>query len=172
MQSKSFFTWFIILALVPLVLAYLVLSLGWYTPGATNRGAFLSQELQLSFIRQDSSQAGRWHLIAQPNSGQDCGYECQELLYGLNQTYLALGKLQKRVTAQVLATQLDLSAYPKLMLTAAPEQGLSAQYLYLVDPFGKVILQYPVTGERAQTISSSKAALADIKKLLKYSRVG
>ena len=170
MKSKQFFILFVGMALVPLILAYAVLNFGWYTPGATAKGEFVKTEIQLDFITAPENKAGMWRLVVQPNNS--CENDCQELLYGINQTYLALGKLQKRVEARVLSEQFDLSAYPKLIATAYQTQALSANHLYLVDPFGKVILQYPVNSDREQTIASSKAVLADIKKLLKYSRVG
>lgn len=168
MKAKLFFTVFIGMAIVPLVLAYAALNLGWYTPGATAKGQFVDQEIQLS-IGTDSK-AGIWRIVAQPEG--NCSMHCEELLYGLNQTYIALGKLQTRVEARVLSDQLDLSKYPKLIPSNSTENQLTSQFLYLVDPFGKVILQYPVNTDRQQTITTSKAVLSDIKKLLKYSRVG
>ena len=168
MKAKLFFTVFIGMAIVPLALAYTGLNLGWYTPGATAKGQFVEQEIQLSM--EADSKAGIWRIVAQPES--NCSIHCEELLYGLNQTYIALGKLQKRVEARVLNDQLDLARYPKLISSSSTDNQLTSQFLYLVDPFGKVILQYPVNTDRQQTISTSKAVLSDIKKLLKYSRVG
>lgn len=168
MKTKSFFTWFIGMAFVPLVLAYAALTFGWYTPGATAKGQFVDAEVQLDM--GSNAKAGVWRIVVQPDS--NCSIHCEELLYGLNQTYIALGKLQKRVEATVLNETLDLSKYPKLVASGFADNALTAQYLYLVDPFGKVILQYPVNTDRKQTITTSKAVLSDIKKLLKYSRVG
>lgn len=168
MKTKSFFMVFVGMAIVPLALAYAALTFGWYTPGATAKGQFVEQEIQLAI--DANSKAGVWRIVAQPEN--DCSIHCQELLYGLNQTYVALGKLQKRVEATVLNEQLDLSEYPKLHASNFGANKLASKYLYLVDPFGKVILQYPVNTDRKQTITTSKAVLSDIKKLLKYSRVG
>jgi len=170
MKAKSFFTVFIGMAVVPLVLAYAVLKFGWYTPGATAKGQFVSEDIQLQIGNGNEGKAGVWRLVIQPEN--ECTNHCEELLYGLNQTYIALGKLQKRVEARVLTENLDLTDYPKLKTASYNHQTLTDDHVYLVDPFGKVILQYPVSTDRAQTISSSKAILADIKKLLKYSRVG
>ncbi len=170
MKTKSFFGIFVGMAIVPLVAAYAVLKLGWYTPGATAKGQFVEREIQLYKNVEQANENRLWRIVVQPND--QCSQHCQELLYGLNQTYIALGKLQKRVEAQVLSKNLDISAYPKLTSGQHENQHLSPNYLYLVDPFGKVILQYPIGANRAQTVASSKAALADIKKLLKYSRVG
>lgn len=168
MKAKSFFMVFVGMAIVPLALAYAALNLGWYTPGATAKGEFVEQEIQLTIDEQ--FKPGVWRIVAQPKS--QCGVHCEELLYGLNQTYIALGKLQKRVEARVLNSELDLSNYPKILTAQLSDQQLDPTFLYLVDPFGKVILQYPINTDRKQTITTSKAVLSDIKKLLKYSRVG
>ena len=170
MKAKPFFMVFVIMAILPLLLAYLVLKLGWYTPGATAKGQFVQSDIQIEVGEPSNTGMPVWQLVVQPE--QQCLSTCEELLYGLNQTFIALGKLQKRVSARVLSPDLDLSLYPKLSKISAHNPQLSSKHFYLVDPFGKVILQYPVGANREQTIASSKAILADIKKLLKYSRVG
>ena len=106
----------------------------------------------------------------QPNS--KCDVLCKEQLYGLNQTYLALGKLQKRVHAYVLSDAISTHEYSQLTASAITDQHLQADYLYLVDPLGKVIMQYRGSENREQTIQTSKFLLSDIRKLLKYARVG
>jgi cytochrome oxidase Cu insertion factor (SCO1/SenC/PrrC family) len=169
MNAKRFFSYFVLMALIPLMLAYLVLTFGWFTPGATAKGTFVETEIQLPFKSAQESRP-TWTIIAQPAA--DCQSLCEEALYGLNQTYGALGKLQKRVTAKVLNSKLDLSTYPHLNKINLSHGALKPDQFYLVDPFGKVILRYPVGPNREQTIKSSKAILADIKKLLNYSRVG
>lgn len=168
MKTKSFFMVFVGMAIIPLILAYAALTFGWYTPGATAKGQFVESEIQLAI--DDSFKVGVWRIVARPES--ECSNHCQELLYGLNQTYVALGKLQKRVEARVLNEELDISKYPNLVASRLEENRLTSHHLYVVDPYGKVILQYPVNTDRKQTIITSKAVLSDIKKLLKYSRVG
>lgn len=169
MSSKRFFLYFIGLAIVPLMLAYAVLKLGWFTPGGTAKGQFVETEIQLNLKLTDPSTRPMWNIVVQPNN--NCLSTCEELLYGLNQTYVALGKLQKRVQVKVLTTELDLTNYPHLSAASFGNQLLEQNQFYVVDPFGKVILQYPASDSREQTIKSSKAILADIKKLLNYSRV-
>lgn len=170
MKAKSFFFIFIGMAAVPLALAYATLKLGWYTPGATAKGEFVDREIVLDIHQKQQQTLPHWYLVAQPEKA--CEAECQELLYGLNQTYVALGKLQKRVETKVFSAEVDLTKFPKLQNTDLSSDSLSSRFIYVVDPFGKVVLQYPVSADRDQTITSSKAILADLKKLLKYSRVG
>jgi hypothetical protein len=49
---------------------------------------------------------------------------------------------------------------------------LDMDHIYLVDPYGKVIMQYAGSVLREDTIKTSKDILADLKKLLNYARVG
>ena len=173
MKAKSFFGIFLAMAVVPLVLAYLVLKLGWFTPGATAKGEFVQHDIQLQDLQTEASSDQRplWRIIYQANS--PCDQLCVEQLYGLNQTHSALGKLQKRVTAQVLTSeQIDLSSYSHLKINNTTNEKLESDYLYIVDPFGKAIMKYKGSLSRDKTIETSKHILADIKKLLKYARVG
>lgn len=169
MKSKSFFSIFVAMAIVPLVLAFAVLKFGWFTPGATAKGEFVESEIILDVTSQDDKPI--WHLVFQPENGV-CDVKCHEQLYGLNQTYVALGKLQKRVKAIVLDQQTDLDDYPLLKANELKNAKLSADYLYIVDPFGTVIMQYEGSELRQDTIATSKDILADVKKLLNYARVG
>ncbi|NVK24897.1 MAG: hypothetical protein HWE10_08210 [Gammaproteobacteria bacterium] len=177
MRAKSFFGIFLAMAIVPLVLAYLVLQLGWFTPGATAKGEFLKQEISIPHFtgvpseQSQSHERPQWRIVYQPS--MNCEQLCKEQLYGLNQTHSALGKLQKRVKATVLSEQpIDLSEYNHIDLEAVSNSKLSVDYLYVVDPFGKVILRYKGSLDREQTIQTSKFILADLKKLLNYARVG
>lgn len=166
MKAKPFFSIFIVMAAVPLLLAFIILKMGWYTPGATNKGDFVEFETSLNLEHEKPT----WAIVYQPKS--TCDKLCSEQLYGLHQTYIALGKLQKRVSAYVLADDIPMEEYQKLQTKSINDTNLSANHIYLVDPLGKVIMQYPGSESRDETIQTSKDLLADIKKLLKYARVG
>ncbi|MDA8621681.1 transmembrane cytochrome oxidase associated protein [Psychrosphaera sp.] len=167
MKSKSFFGIFLAMAAVPLVLAYLVLKMGWYTPAATNKGQFLQSEIVLPI----KTESPMWSIVYQPkNTG--CDQFCEEQLYGLNQTYLALGKLQKRVNAWVLTNEMPLQDYPATKAYSASNKDLDSEHIYVIDPMGKVILKYPGSQTREITIRTSKDILSDLKKLLNYARIG
>lgn len=166
MKTKSFFSIFLVMAGVPLILAFVVLKMGWYTPGATNKGEFVEFTTELALHHDVPT----WSIVYQPT--ESCDAVCVEQFYGLNQTYIALGKLQKRVNAYVLGSAKLPSEYPMLKTLKLTNKNLSSQYLYIVDPFGKVIMQYAGAADREHTINTSKDILADIKKLLNYARVG
>jgi hypothetical protein len=167
MKSKTFFSLFAALAGVPLLLAYLILELNWFTPAATNKGEFLPKEVSVDLKLEKPT----WSIVYQPQKN-DCDQQCEELLYGLNQTYIALGKLQKRVNAWVMAENFDISDFPAAQLNKTTNPELSNDYIYIVDPRGKVILRYAGTTNREETIKTSKDILSDLKKLLNYARIG
>lgn len=166
MKAKPFFSIFVALSTIPLVLAFLVLKMGWFTPGATNKGEFVPFDTRLNFQHEKPT----WAIVYQPKN--DCDRLCEEQLYGLNQTYIALGKLQKRVRAYILYNSKAGSEYSHLAHKTLQDAHLQADHLYLVDPLGKVIMQYKGSEDRNATIQTSKDLLSDIKKLLKYARVG
>ncbi len=167
MKSKTFFGLFLAMAAVPLILAYLVLKLGWYTPAATNKGELLPKEVTVDLQLEKPT----WSIIYQPKTAQ-CDMTCEEQLYGLNQTYIALGKLQKRVNAWVLAEDFNIEDFPAAKLAKTTNPELSEDYIYIVDPRGNVILRYAGSADREQTIKTSKDILSDLKKLLNYARIG
>jgi hypothetical protein len=169
MKTKSFFTIFVGMAVASFVLAFMVLKLGWFTPGATAKGQFVDHEITLGLI--ELSDRPMWRLVFQPDQN-NCDEKCEEQLYGLNQTYIALGKLQKRVDALVLNESLDFPQYPLLKRQQVTNSELDREHIYLVDPYGKVIMQYAGSVLREDTIKTSKDILADLKKLLNYARVG
>lgn len=167
MKAKSFFLIFIGMAVVPLALAFMMLKFEWYTPGATNKGQFVQADINVALEHEKPT----WSFVYQPSLAH-CDSQCEEQVYGLNQTYIALGKHQKDVKAYVLHPSYELAPESRISVAHKVNEQLSSQFLYLVDPFGKVILQYPVGANREQTIQMSKDMLADVKKLLKYARVG
>lgn len=167
MKAKSFFSIFVAMAVIPLLLAYLTLKFNWFTPAATNKGQFMESEITLQLEKASPT----WSIVYQP-ADQGCDTLCSEQLYGLNQTFIALGKLQKRVEALVLGSDLDLTSYPATQGVDKQFPVLDSNHIYLVDPMGKVVLKYSASEQRDETIKTSKFILSDIKKLLKYARVG
>lgn len=167
MKAKTFFGIFVVMAVVPLALAYMTLQFNWFTPAATNKGEFMAEEVSISIEKENPT----WSIVYQP-TGSECDQICKEQLYGLNQTYIALGKLQKRVEAYVLTDVLDISDYPATRPYQKQFAELDPNFLYVVDPMGKVVLRYQASPQREQTIMTSKYILSDLKKLLKYARIG
>lgn len=165
----------------PVILAAIVYQMGWFNAGVTNKGEFMQIELTLDWLLPENPSDSEWVVFYPVPS--TCDERCNNVLYSLNQGYQALGKLQGKahplvvrsseanITPQQLSEQFG---YVKV-LEQQPEQlqtlkQLSSDYIYLVDPFGKVVLRYLATAEKQQMIMITKDWIADLKRLLKYSR--
>jgi hypothetical protein len=121
---------------------------------------------------------GRWVLL-QVDSGS-CGEACRRKLVYMRQARLALGKDAQRIERVWL---LDDAAEPAPallreheglnvvravggpILTELPASRSPAGYIYLVDPFGTLMLRFP--GE-----PDARRMLKDLVRLLKASRIG
>lgn len=150
--------------LLPLLLAWLVLKLGWYQAGALSHGQWLEPPLQI-----DNYPRGKWS-IAQVVNGE-CAQQCQQNLAKLNNAWLALG-IAKQKTLRVALTQpSDAALFEQASLTQLSlnnRQQFSAynQQWLLVDPTGWVILAY----QPSQGDEQIKGLITDLKKLIKNSR--
>jgi len=131
---------------------------------------------------------GRWTLLY--IDATSCGEFCQEQLYNITQTRLALGKDVRRVQRMLLfapgadvariAEAVTRSGGLDVTVTAEPgvfetfleplrlhadEQVLSARRIYIIDPLGNLMMYYPPGGD-------PKGMLRDLLRLLKVSQVG
>ena len=165
---------------VPLAAAKLILNMGWYTPGVTNKGVLLNPPLEIS--RQDQQALpDQWRLAVRvPN---DCNERCVNSLYVISQTDLALGRDSSRVTPVAIQATPEVAHLPSVgtdsrieylhlptlhqQLASFPEGSVM-----IIDPLGFVIMRYEGSAERAVAIQHGRDMLDDLKKLLKMSRVG
>ncbi len=128
---------------------------------------------------------GSWTLLYMPEG--ECTDACELNLYHMRQVRLALNHRMDRVQRAVLVetpTQLSeklLSEHPGLMVavgTEAEQAALRDQVraaeagmdnlenaIYLIDPFGNIMLRFPPD-------LPPKSMLKDVKHLLKVSRIG
>lgn len=165
---------------VPLLTAKLILSMGWYTPGVTNKGDFINPPIELSSLENEQLPK-QWRLAVRiPN---ECDLVCINSLYVINQADLALGRDSSRVRPVAIQatsqthdlpqfsadSRLDYLVLPQLhqQLAHLPEGSM-----VIIDPLGFVIMQYHGSADRAVAIQSGRDMLDDLKKLLKMSRVG
>lgn len=163
--------------LAPLLAAWLILSQNWYEAG-TNKGTLLQPPITLN------QQAGQlpegWQLgyIAP----QSCETTCENTLYVMNQVDIAIGKDTDRLTPVVLhqsqssQTEFNHSA-PHVTQLVAPQiieqlSDLPENTVFIIDPMHNVMLYYPTHQDKKQMIAEGKNVLADLRKLLKLSRIG
>lgn len=167
---------------VPILMAKLALQFNWLDYGVTNQGELLPNELHISTLGLSDeliSNDKQWlimHVLPEA-----CDKSCQQLLIGINNTYVALGKDMARVTPvglyqmTLLEKQLTDNLRNDWLFSSVQPLALNSitiDKLYLVDPLGNVFMQYHLPKEQEDITTFGKAILADMKKLLKYSKVG
>ncbi|WP_088331132.1 hypothetical protein [Lacimicrobium sp. SS2-24] len=166
--------------LIPVILAKLALEFNWFNKAATNHGELLNPTLDLSSLDTRTS----WRILyLMP---QQCEQVCDNALYSIHQVWKALGREQHRAEAVVVVptdhqgkVQEELAEYTQVrMVSADPDQirsvfnAPSSEGIFLVDTLNNVILRYPVAEEKEQAVLDSRNILADLRKLLKLSRIG
>lgn len=165
----------------PFALAFIVLKMGWFNAGQTNKGEFMEHELTLDWILPENAAETEWIIFY--HIPKSCEKTCENVLYSLNQGYQALGKLQKKAhpvavrnsDTSISKEQLSEQYQHVQLMEKTPAQDvtlsrLSSDYVYLVDPFGKVILRYAAKAEKDEMIMVTKDWMEDLKRLLKYAR--
>ncbi len=161
---------FLALFLLPLVLAQLAFRQGWLEGSHTiNKGQLLSPPLEATHLFEDD---GKWRLVyVRP---ANCDASCEQSLYILGQTHLALGRELDRVVPLVLTRQaVQDPDHPKLSYRQlASTSPLAEGGLFLADPRGFVMLRYEPVAERDAALALGKDMLSDLKKLLKLSQIG
>lgn len=158
---------------LPAVIAKVILTQGWYKSGVTNRGVLVEPYTTLELLGQGSPlKEHRWQLAyVLPN---ECTEQCRQQLYLLQQSHVALGKYQERVVLVLWQTELSGSVDVS-MTTMQMNQSVTAKVkpgqMLIVDPLGQLVMSYsPKPNE--DLVSFNKGMLADLRKLLKLSRVG
>ncbi|GAB3014491.1 hypothetical protein [Bowmanella dokdonensis] len=166
--------------LVPVLLAKLALEQDWFNKASTNKGQLLNPPLDLSVL--DGTQ--RWRLLY--ILPEDCDKACENALISINQVWMALGREQDRAEPVVIATEVSddrpaehLQQFPNIRLLTSSQQVVKQVFkdvptdgIFLVDTMNNVILKYPLQQEQQQAVLHSRDILADLRKLLKLSRIG
>ncbi|MFN1650121.1 hypothetical protein [Vibrio rotiferianus] len=158
---------------LPAIIAKVVLSQGWYETGVTNRGELVEPYITLEQLGQPSPLDEKgWQLayVLPP----DCQKKCQQQIHLMQQSHIALGKYQERVVPVIWtseeANDVDQSIVVMQMNDALSSRVKAGQML-IVDPLGQLVMSYtPEANE--DLVRLSKDVLADLRKLLKLSRVG
>ena len=176
-RSRLTFVALIFVFALPALLAKLVLSQNWYNSGVTNKGVLIDPNTSFSSLGVDNPYFGeQWQLgYVIP---QKCEAMCQQQLYLLKQSHTALGKYQQRVAPVVLVSRLsdpqvlDDITFPIVPINDAFIQVVNAFEYVIVDPRGQLVMRYPKVASTNDLVAQSKGLLADLRKLLKLSRVG
>ena len=176
-RSRLIFLALICVFALPALLAKLVLSQNWYNSGVTNKGRLIDPNTSFSSLGVDNPYSGeQWQLgYVIP---QQCEAMCQKQLFLLKQSHTALGKYQQRVAPVVLASRLSDPqvlgniSFPVVAINDAFVQVVHGFEYVIVDPRGQLVMRYPKVESINDLVAQSKGLLADLRKLLKLSRVG
>lgn len=162
--------------ILPVAAAKIVLSLDLYRGGATNKGELLPIGTSYQSLMMDNPKPREWQLLyLLPNK---CDQQCQDHLYILQQSHIALGRDQDRVHTLILLSQdSDLHALTAYKFDTAKANGamikmLDSQQMIVVDPLGSLVMRYPAVNGLDRQIMQGKSLIADLRKMLKLSRVG
>ncbi|OUR78391.1 hypothetical protein A9Q75_13715 [Colwellia psychrerythraea] len=166
--------------ILPILLAKLALDNQWLNLGVTNQGKLLAQPLTLKELGIDESElAKQWLIIYRlPNTCPDI---CLHSIETVHNSYVVLGKDMPRVSAVLLKKnifsaqqrkQLAKSQWKILALTPQMSNLLQEPQVLIADPLGNIILRHQLPEKMEQQTAFGKAIVADMKKLLKYSKVG
>ncbi|MEO0997088.1 MAG: hypothetical protein AAFX58_06185 [Pseudomonadota bacterium] len=157
----------------------------WAPDGRTNNGMLLQPVIVLPEVALADGSGGetapgalrgRWSLTYLARS--DCAETCRSALNTIRQIRLGSGKEALRIQRVLLSD----SALPEAAWLAAEQAGLIVarpgsdasfsaavaeldEGIYLVDPLGNLMMAYPAD-------AAPKPVYADLKKLLKNSRIG
>lgn len=171
----------------PLAVAMLLYKGGLWTPGAgANHGQLLQPVLTLprdpqplagGGVAEGGYLLGKWSIVHLADGG--CDERCAQALIKTRQVRLSLARYIERTQRVVFLNDTTFSgeaAHPDLLvvrladaaggeiLTALEASG-GADYVYIVDPLGNLILSYPLDGQPGDIHD-------DLKKLLRLSRIG
>lgn len=167
---------------LPVVLAWFALNNNWFNKAATNRGELINPPLDAQTLFKDESPSWRIMYIL-PNK---CEQACENALYSLEQVWIALGRESDRAQATIVITEnSDTSVIDKiseaehLTVLITNQQNVNQVFkdaatdgIFLVDTLNNAMLRYPLQLEQQQAVMHSRDILADLKKLLKLSRIG
>lgn len=166
--------------ILPIILAKFALEHQWLNTGVTNKGALLTNELTLEKLGLDNADFDQHWLILY-GLPKSCAATCQKTLEAVHNTYIALGKEMPRVFPVALyqnelpAKERENILKSKWQLRVMPEQAkqyIAKPQVFIVDPLGNVFLSHQLPENTKQLPQFGKQILADMKKLLKYSKVG
>jgi hypothetical protein len=181
-SNKTAFILLIVVFVVPVIMAKIALEYDWFNKASTNRGELLDPTIEAADLLQDAQR--KWHFLY--IIPEQCDQACDNAIYSVNQVKTAIGREADRVNAVFIATaNSDKSALEKIASISDTQvlqkeqenvnkvfKDVQVNAIFIADTLNNIVLKYPNTSDSDQAIMDSRDMLADIKKLLKLSRIG
>lgn len=172
----------VVVFVVPVIMAKIALENDWFNKASTNRGELLVPGIEAAGLLQEAEQ--KWHFLYVIPA--QCDQACENAIYSVNQVKTAIGREAGRVNAVFIATaNSDKSALEKIASISDTQvlqkeqdnvnkvfKDVSVNAIFIADTLNNIVLKYPNTADEQQAIMDSRDMLADMKKLLKLSRIG
>jgi cytochrome oxidase Cu insertion factor (SCO1/SenC/PrrC family) len=168
---------------------------GWRPDGTTNRGVLvhpartltLPADMQVADVTANDYLQGKWTILYIGDA--DCDDVCSNNLYKMRQVRIAQNEHMKRVQTLYMVlgdefpaslreqlekehTSLDIAIVPENLSGQIAADFLvdgvsmdTAERVYYIDPLGNLMMYYPAD-------ANAGGMLKDLKKLLKYSKIG
>lgn len=189
--SKNRFTVFALVTVfvLPVVLAKLALENDWFNKSATNRGQLLAEPIDASnLLRQidkhSQGEKNTWKLMM--TIPKVCDKACENAVLTISQVRQAVGRQMERVDAVYLVTEAsDQAALANIqenslgIVLKQDDENVNKVFksagidaIFITDTLHNVVLKYPNTADTEQAIMDGRDVLADLRKLLKLSRIG
>jgi hypothetical protein len=181
-SNKGVIMIFVAVFLLPVILAKFALDNGWFNQAATNKGNLIQPPLNMQPL-QTSQALPKWKLVYVMPS--QCVEACENALYSITQVWSALGKHSDRAEVVVIShensdkAQLSkLIDQQKVRILETNQSSINQvfdgveQGIFVADTMNNVILQYPLQQDKEQAVMDSRDILADMRKVLKLSRIG
>lgn len=165
MPKKKFIWLFALCCLLPVALAQLVLTQGWFSAGASSKGQWLAEEIKL--LPEVPASAPHWRLVYLAPT--PCSSDCQQTLHLMTQIHTALGRKQQQLTLWVIGAQAPTELKAPIQFQQGENNNLQGQ-LVLVEHQGLALLQYAMPQDLQQLPLTGKAVMADLQKLMKFDR--
>ena len=167
---------------LPVIFAYMALKFDWFNEAATNRGELLQPVIEASELLNESDT--KWHLLY--IIPKVCEASCENALYAVKQIFMATGKHADRVNAlfiyndeSSMSAVAQAKAFGGANVLLISENNVNEVFkdtdinaIFISDTLHNVVLRYPLTADKEQAIMDSRDILADLRKLLKLSRIG
>lgn len=171
--SKQPLFWILLCIAAPFVFAYSAYYMGWYQEQSRiNKGMLITSPFSISQVfNTERNSKPLWRILYFTDSV--CDIHCSEQLELLTRVHRLLGRQQSRVQLTYLSNTLNKPPFPfRAIITTSLPNSLTSDQVYLVDPHNNVVLSYKLSQLVGQAILDAKNILWDLKKLLKYSRIG
>jgi hypothetical protein len=165
---------------LPIIVAKLALELNWLDYGVTNQGQLIENETNLTDLGLGNLDFNQHWLILYVLPEQ-CHANCEKTLETVHNTYVALGREVPRVTpvaliqSELTTIQKQSVASSKWRIEMIPTEAkkiFDEPKIVIVDPLGNLVLTHSIPNDSAKLPAFGKMIVADMKKLLKYSRIG